>query len=179
MVEGRQVIGKGQSTRQRFLMRKQAVFLAALVVAAVGAVAAYAGFSSQGSGAGTATVGTSTPLTIAQTNAITGLLPGSTAEPVEYSIVNASGNGAQNLGLVTASITSVSGGSNTPSVCTASNFQVTAATVPVGTIADGATFDSTSDTASEPKVQMVETGTNQDGCEGATVHLTLSAAEGS
>lgn len=164
---------------RQFSRKKRIVFLAALVIAAISAVAAYAGFTSKGSGTGTARVGTSTPLTITQTNTITGLLPGGTAQPIEYSIQNRLGNGAQNLGLVTASISSVSGGSNTPNACSAADFAITAATDQVGTIADGSTFDSTSDTASEPKVQMVETGVNQDGCEGATVNVSLSAAEGS
>lgn len=159
---------------RRFFGRKQIVFLAALAIAAATAVGGYAYFTTPGSGSGTATVGTSTALTITQTGTITGLLPGSAAVPITYTITNSAGNGAQNLGIVSATIGSVTGGSGT---CDASNFTVAAASSPVGTIADGATY--TSSASTEPTLQMIETGTNQDACQGATVSLSLSAAQGS
>ena len=154
-----------------------------LVIAGSGV--AYAYFTSTGSGTGSATVGSSTALTITQTNTIAGLLPGGSASPVQFTILNDSG-GNENLGLVSASVSSVTLAEGHPSgTCSASDFTVTAGTTVVGSISNGSTYDSTTAssgselTSVEPTVAMKETGSNQDACQGATVNLTLTAAQGS
>jgi hypothetical protein len=158
------------TTRKRRLV----VAGAALALAIGVASAAFAYFTTTGTGPGSATAGSSTVLTIVQTNAITGLTPGGPAQPVAFTINNPSPNGDQTLGVVSATVTSVTPtGAN---VCTTANFTTTAAGAVVGEILNGGTFTSTG--ATEPTVQMVETGANQDGCEGATVNLTLTAAAG-
>lgn len=160
---------------RRFTKSRKRTIASLTVVAVLGiAGAAIAYFTTTGSGTGTAGVGTSAALTITQTGAVSNLSPGAAAQPVAYTITNSS-SGGQNLGIVSATVASVTPvGSNT---CATSNFTTTPATTAVGTIAGGATFTST--TATQPTVQMTETGTNQNGCQGATVNLTLTAAAGS
>lgn len=161
---------------KRIFKRKRVVFLAVLAVAAVTAVAAFAYFTTTGSGTGTATVGSDTALTIVQTGSTTGLTPAGGAKTVAYTITNATGNGAQNLGVVSISNISVDA-THATAGCQASWFIPTAAADPVGTILDGATYTSTAST--QPTVFMVNSGTNQDSCKGATLSFDLSAAAGS
>jgi hypothetical protein len=163
----------------RFTKSKKRRYAALGIVAALAlAGAAIAYFTSTGSGTATATVGSSTPLTVLQAGSITGLTPNGPIDPVQYTIANPVGKGNQNLGLVSASISSVTKAVGAPAgTCTASDFQITAAANPVGTINDGVTF--TSSSTNEPSIQMKDTGVSQDGCQGATVNLALSAAQGS
>jgi hypothetical protein len=146
-------------------------FVAALALA--GAAIAY--FTTNGSGTGTAPVGSSTSLTITHTGSISNLVPAAAAQPVTFTINNPSGKGNQNLGKVSATVASVT--PTNGNTCTAANFTTTTASSAVGTINDGATY--TSVVSTQPSVQMIDTGSNQDGCQGATVNLTLSAAQGS
>jgi hypothetical protein len=159
---------------RRFFGRRRLVFLTVLAVAAAVAVGGYAYFSTTGSGSGSATVGSNTALTITQTNTISGLVPGGSAKSVEYSIDNTAGNGVQNLGKVTISNIAIDS-SHATAGCQASWFSANAPSTAVGTIADGGTFDSTSDATTEPSIQMDDSGTNQDSCKGATVSFDLSA----
>jgi hypothetical protein len=98
--------------------------------------------------------------------------------PIEYTIDNTADLGAQKLGVVTASVSTIdqttAGALAGP--CTAADFTFAAGGSAVGTVADNSTF--TSSVGNEPSIQMKETGLNQDGCQGATVHLSLSAAQG-
>ncbi len=160
---------------RRFTRSKARIVVSLGVLAAIGiAGVAIAYFTTTGSGTGTATVGSSTALTITQTGSVTGLTPGGPSQPVAYTIANPSANGNQSLGVVSATVSSVTPvGANT---CATSNFTTSPASAAVGTINSGSTF--TSAAATEPTVQMTETGTNQDGCQGATVNLTLTAAPG-
>jgi len=161
----------------RFFARKKGmVLVSALAAAAVAAVAAYAYFTTTGSGTGSAGVGTNTALTITQTGSITGLTPAGPSSAVAYTITNAAANGDQNLGKVTVSNIAVDSAHQTAG-CQASWFAATAPTSAVGTINAGTTYTSVAGT--EPSVQMNESGTNQNACEGATLTLTLSGAAGS
>lgn len=156
--------------------RRQKILAAGGTIAGlIAVVAAVAYFTTTGSGTGSASVGTSTALTVTQTGSVSNLTPGSAAQPVAYSISNPSGKGNQNLGKV--SITGVTVTPTTGNTCTSSNFQVTTAGSAIGTINDGATYNSI--TATQPTVQMIDTGLNQDGCQGASLSFTLSAAQGS
>ena len=158
---------------RRFTKSRKRTIASLGVVAAMGiAGAAIAYFTSTGSGTGTATVGSSTALTITQTGSISGLTPGGPLASVAYTINNTSA-GSQKLGVV-----SVTGLSVSPSACATSNFTTLPATTPVGTIIGGGTFTSLVNTPTGPTVQMIDSG-NQDACQNAVVTLTLSAAQGS
>jgi hypothetical protein len=77
--------------------KKGVALLAALVVAVVAAVGAYAYFTTTGSGSGSATVGTSSNLTLAGTSAST-LYPGTTSD-ISFTALNTS-PGHQQLGTI-------------------------------------------------------------------------------
>ena len=159
------------------LKKRTLVLLGVMVVAIAASIGAYAYFTSTGSGTGSAAVGTSANLTIVQTNTISALTPNGPTVPIAYTISNPAVNGAQNLGVVSYTITGFSGNNNTPSACTSADFNIVAGANPVGTIAAGGTYTSTALT--EPTIQMKDTGVNQDGCKNAALVLTLSAAAGS
>src|SRR5579871_3601172 len=149
---------------KRFILSKRGfIALATLAVAAAAATAAYAYFTTTGSGTGSASVGSSSALTITQTNTISGLAPGAAAKSVEYTINNPSGKGDQNLGKVSVSVSAVYDPTNSfkidesgTNACPLANFSGSTAGTAVGTIADGATFDSTLHAGTEPTVSMVE-----------------------
>jgi len=153
--------------------KKALVLLGVLVVAAVASIGAYAYFSSNGSGQGSAKVGTSASLDITQTNTITDVLPDSATHTVAYTIDNTGNSFAQNLGKVTVSDIATSD----PTHCLASWFSANDPASAVGTINADSTY--TSDSTTQPSIQMNESGTDQDACKGATLTLTLSAAQGS
>jgi len=155
--------------------RRQKILAAGGTIAGlIAVVAAVAYYTTTGSGSGSATVGTSHALTITQTGSVSNLAPSAAAQSVHYTINNPAGNGNQNLGKV--SVTGITVTPTSGNTCTSSNFQVTTAGSAVGTVNDGATFTSSSST--EPTVQMIDTGLNQDGCQGASLSFTLSAAQG-
>jgi hypothetical protein len=162
---------------KKFLKSKKGfALLAALVVAVAASVGAYAYFTSNGSGSGSASVGTSQALTITQTNTVSDLLPDGVAHTVAYSIDNTGQDFAQNLGNVTVSNIAVDE-PYASAGCSASWFTANAPSNPVGTIAASSTYHSVAGT--QPSIQMNDSGTNQDACKGATLTLTLSAAQGS
>jgi hypothetical protein len=158
---------------KRLKTKKGIAILAVLVLAAVGAVAAYAFFTASGSGTATAGVGGPTALTIVQKGTITGLLPGGPAAPVDFTITNPT-SGDEGIGDVIVKVESTSAGTH----CLPSNFVVNQHYVSGPTEIDaGQTYDSTLDPGphSGTTIQMIETGVSQDGCEGATVNLSFLA----
>ena len=157
----------------RKLMKKRVAVVLAVAAMLVAAASAYAYFTSTGSGSGSATVGTSAALTITQTNVITNVLPDSATHTVAYTVDNSAQSFAQNLGKVTVSNIATSD----PTHCLASWFSANDPTSAVGTIAANSTYSSVA--ATQPSIQMNESGTNQDACKGATLTLTLTAAQGS
>jgi hypothetical protein len=83
--------------KRLFLKKKRITFLAALLIAAVTAIAAYAYFTANGTGSATATVGTSSTVTLHGTASGT-LYPGSTVS-VSFTVDNPS-TGHQLLGTI-------------------------------------------------------------------------------
>jgi hypothetical protein len=129
---------------------------------------AYAFWTATGSGAGTVQAGTPSTLTVNQTSTITGLYPGGPAQALSGNFDNPNAYSVY-VTSVTASVSSISGN---PGTCATTNFVVAGTSnvpglVPAGT-GKGAWSGLT--------VQLVETGSNQDGCKGATVHLAYLAS---
>ncbi|HWC87563.1 MAG TPA: hypothetical protein VG388_13575 [Solirubrobacteraceae bacterium] len=167
----------------KFLGSKRGIATVSVMAVLALAGAAFAYFTSTGSGTATAGVGSSTALTITQTGSISGLSPYGVMDQIQYSITNnAAGN--QNLGVVSAQITAIkdANGNDISASCPASNFTVPPASQPVGTIAGNSTYTADLSTsakiATEPRIQMLDTGKNQDACQGAVLTLALSAAQG-
>jgi hypothetical protein len=164
---------------KRFMNKKVAVIGLAAGLALGAAGAAFAYLTTTGSGTATATGGSNTALTLTQTGSVTGLVPGATGQQIAYQIVNTAGNGDQNLGAVSGTVTGSTGGENA-SVCNSNAstwFTVTTSGGVIGTIANGATYSSV--TGSEPTIQEISENTSQDACIGATIDVSLSAAAGS
>ena len=154
--------------------KKGLALLAVLAIVAISAVGAYAYFTSNASGNGSASVGTSSALTITQTNTISGLLPDGATHTVAYTIANTS-TAAQNLGNVTVSNIAVDSVHATAG-CLASWFTANDPAGAPGTIAGSSTYTSAAGT--QPSIQMNDSGGNQDACKGASLALTLTAAQG-
>lgn len=120
------------------------------------------------------------------------LYPGAPAQPIDLTFHDSGGSPhgrGTRVSRLTVAIASVTGGSNTPYACTASDFVVTQYagpypfSVPHGTSSLSTILPSLP-TSTYPSIRMIDrhdtlpgdgTG-NQDGCEGATVHLAYTGA---
>jgi hypothetical protein len=142
----------------KYVTKKRALVLAVAALAVGLGTGAYAYFSSTGSGTGTATVGTSSAVQLSSAS-VGPLYPGASV-PVTVSIHNP-GGGSEFVNQVTGSVAN-------NGTCLGSWFQVTSAAY-AATLAAGAT-----DTVSS-SVQMVDSGTNQDVCQGKSMTITWSS----
>ncbi|MEI8105631.1 MAG: hypothetical protein WCH31_07295 [Actinomycetes bacterium] len=162
-----------------FKMKKSVALLVGFAVVAISAVGAFAFFTSTGKGSGTASVGTSTTWAVSTAAATGGpLTPAGPTENVVYHVKNNS-TGKQSLANVAVTIANSDG---TPWVsvtgCSKDDFSIEGATA-------GATYNDTRQAANlaadaqadgSITLQMVDTGSNQDGCKNATVPLYLAAS---
>jgi hypothetical protein len=154
--------------------KKGLAFLAALAVAVVAAVGAYAYFTSSGTGSGSATVGSDAGLVVTQTGTPpSGLLPDGATQDITIHVANTA-TFDQSLSAIHVTVAdTASDGTSTPWVhtgCSDADFTVVDPTVaPETVIAAGSSQDFTA------TIQMDDTGLNQDGCKGATVPLYFSA----
>ena len=140
--------------------KKRLIVLAAVLVVALASVGAYAYFTASGSGSGTASVGSSDAIEL--TSPLVGdLFPGGADVPVTVTISNADGGGAQHVG-------TVSGVVQTNGSCLGSWFVVDDVAY-ADTIAAGG-----SDTAATV-VRMLDSGSNQDACQGLTMNIAWSS----
>lgn len=140
------------------------------IVAGIGAVAltagaAFAYWTSTGSGTGSATTDSSTAwaVTIDSTN-LQDLSPGGPTETINFHVKN-NNSGVQSLASTTASVTGTSNAG-----CTATDFAVGTTSITYGSVASGATVNGTF------TLQMIDTGANQDACKGVTVNLKVDAS---
>jgi hypothetical protein len=140
--------------------------VASLVVA--GAAIAY--FTSTGSGTGSATVGSTTPVTIVGTTS-SALYPAGPAVPVSVVVTNP-GAGSEQIGTVhPVSITPDSGHSACVVTLNATGAAYTMADVTINQdVAAGA-----SSTAVNGSLQMNDTGIPQDACQGATLTINFTS----
>ncbi|HEU5001277.1 MAG TPA: hypothetical protein VFW71_00670 [Actinomycetota bacterium] len=162
----------------KFSSRKRKLIVGGVAAAVLaGTIGAFAFFTSTGSGTGSGNVGTATNWNVVETSHTGTLLPGTATETVTFTVTNA-GGAAQSLNTVTATVDS-SGGNITQagvpiSGCSASWFSVTSplTTTPAvpTTVAPGGTV------AASTVVTMIESGTNQDPCQGAAPDITAFAS---
>jgi hypothetical protein len=142
-----------------FTRKRIAVALVALVVAIGTAVGALAYFTNNGSGTGTATVGTSSHIDLSSTPVGT-LYPGGADVPVTVSITN-TGSGAQYVATISGSVADNAG-------CLGSWFQVDSVNYN-GDLGAGA-----SDSAGT-HVRMLDSGTDQNVCKGKTMTINWAS----
>ncbi len=153
-------------------MKKKTVAVAIVGVSILGgSLAAYAYWTTTGSGTGSASTGTTSAITAVQTSTISGLRPGAAAQTLSGNFTNTTNSGGTVwVTSVTASISGVSGGAG---ACSAADYTLAnpvmtvGADIPAGT-AQGAWTGAT--------LQFNNTGSNQDGCKGATVALAYVIA---
>jgi hypothetical protein len=152
--------------------------LAALTVVAVlaAAGAAFAYFTSTGSGTGSATIGSATAFNVTVNNPTGGpLYPGSGSESLSYTIKNA-GSGTQNLSATSVAVTADTNGDvkhNGASVagCKASWFSAVDNAPAYGPLAGGASVNG-SVTVTMPD----NTTDNQDACQSASPDVAVNAS---
>jgi hypothetical protein len=155
--------------------QKLAAVGTAAVVGVVGAGAAYAYWTTSGSGQGAATTGAETPVIIEQTGSILGLSPGGKAKPIDFTIRNPGGAGAQYVSAIRVSMDSVSKDGVTPAVgCSVADFElVQPGPINLAIPAGGGRTDVPTSGAT---LTMKDTGLNQDACKGAAVNLSFATA---
>jgi hypothetical protein len=163
-------LGATKETSMNILTKRRALTaLGGLCVLAIAAVA-YAYFTTTGSGTTTATVGSSSAVTLKGT--VTGnLYPGSSS-PVTLTVDNPS-SGKQRVGTVSLEkITADAGHASCSVVITGGNPDFTMADVVVNK-----TYAPGNNQAVTPSgtLAMNDTGVNQDACQGATLTLTLKS----
>jgi hypothetical protein len=112
---------------------------------------------------------------------VTGLYPGGAAQPLEYAITNP-GTGAVHVDDLSASVDTSGSDVKTPggadvTNCSASWYPITNSPQTLGqNIPPGTTlFTTTSATATDLSIKMIDSGSNQDACEGADVGLSFSS----
>jgi hypothetical protein len=159
----------------RKISRKRSIAALSTIAVLAVAGAAYAYFTSTGTNAGTAVVGTSSPWTVTPAAATGGpLLPGSGTETITYTVTNAS-SGHQKLNTTTALVAAAtngdvtSAGNDVPG-CLASWFTVSNTAPAAVDLAGAAT------TSGSLTVAMSNQPTSQDSCKNASPDITINAS---
>jgi hypothetical protein len=153
-------------------------------VLAIGLVAGMAGIASAywtqgGSGTGTASTGTTANVVVNQTSTVSGLFPGSAAQPLSGDFSNPN-SGSVKVGTVTAVVDpafSVPGDTTKPP-CTAADFTISGSAVVNAEIPAGTHVGSWG-AGGTLTIAMNDLTTNQDNCKSLadiTIDYTVSAA---
>ena len=156
---------------KKFVSGKYAAVLAAVAVVAL-AAGAYAYWTTNGSGTGSAKTGKSVPVTITQLGQVTDLAPGSGPQPVNFKITNPA-TSPQYVRNVTLAIGSIekAGVAVPDTECSAADFALDQPT-PIRTdLPAGDTQFTTQGGA----IRMVNRDVIQNGCKNVTVNLTFDA----
>ena len=112
------------------------------------------------------------------TKPIADLYPGAPASKIDVTFSNPNTDTVK-VTTTAIAVSSVTGGSGLPRACTPSDYRVTDYTgssffIPIGA-SSLSTISPAIPSSSWPTIRMLDNG-NQDGCEGATVHLSLTGA---
>jgi len=153
-------------------MRKPSKKVLAVVTAAAllaGGGTAFAYWTNTGTGTGSASTGTNAAVTVLQTTSSAVLVPGGPASTLSGTFTNTNTSPVF-VNEVTATLASVTGSVGTPA-CTIADYQLDTATITIG--AQAATTDDTPWTGII--VSMLNSGTNQDACKNATIHLSYTS----
>lgn len=156
---------------KRITRKKRLAVILTAVMLVAGGGAAFAYWSSIGSGSGTATTGTSSAFTVATSTATGGVLtPGGSPQSVAFTVTNP-GTGTQTAAAVAVTVANADG---TPWIavtgCSAADYTVGTPTFAPGQIAPGA------NKAGTVTITMNNLATNQDGCKSASVPLYFSVS---
>lgn len=149
------------------------VLVGAAALGLISGGAAFAFWTSGGSGTGSASTGDVSPLTVVQTSTITGLAPGLPAQTLSGTFTNPN-SGPVYVSTVTASIASVTKAGGAPAgTCDATDYTLSnaAMTVNAEVLADDSSTWSGATIAFNNKASS-----NQDACKGATVNLSYTVS---
>jgi hypothetical protein len=154
----------------RIIKSRRALVLG--IVAALGiAAAAFAYWTTSGSGTGTAGTGDAATVNVTQVGTIAGLVPGGAAQAVDFTITNGKTT-SQYVTSVSVSIDSIKKADNTTATgCSAADFTIVQPTAINRDLAAGATTFSPSGAS----IAMNDATTNQDACKTVTVNLAYTA----
>lgn len=152
-----------------FSKKKKLVSLSALAVLVVAGVA-LAYFTSQGSGTATATVGSSSNVTINGT--VTSALYPGTSSPVTFTVNNPSPGEEYVHKIHLTSITPDSGHSSCSTVVTGGNPDFT---MPEVVVNQDVPSGNGNPITAQGTITMNETGVSQNACQGATLTLNLTS----
>ena len=151
----------------RKLNRKTVSVIGAVFLLA--AVGAYAYWTGGGTGSGSAATGTSVAITVTQTSTPSGLYPGgpNAALSGTFTVPSASTVHVNEINATIASVTGPNIDGSNP--CDENDYRLNGFPVVVNAaVTDG-------DPWSGASIQLLNSGTNQDGCKGATVGLTYTS----
>lgn len=153
--------------------KKTATILLAVVIAMSGAGLAFAYWTSGGSGSGTGATGTSQSVVIVQTTELNAMGPGVAAQSLSGTFNNP-GPSAATISTVTATVGSVTGPNVGAGGCEADDYVIAGTIAVTGSpVAMGDGVGSWTGATIAFKNEAAE---NQDGCQGATVHLAYSSS---
>ena len=153
-----------------------AIGAACLLLATAGAYAYWT--TSAGTGTGTASTESTAlaPIGVVQTSTITGLYPGGAPVALAGTFDNPNPGPVQvgSLSVAFASTAAITGAAGT---CTTADYKLDSApasgTASTPINAEASPADTT--TWGGLTIQMLDSGSNQDGCKGATVHLVYTS----
>ena len=154
---------------------KTAVLATLLALLALGAIstAAYAYWTTGGSGSGTGTAGDVVALTVNQTKVLDPMFPSDTAQTLNGTFNNPN-SGSAFVATVTASIASVAKATDAPAgTCDATDFTLANATM---TVNQDVPAGSGKGTWSGATIKFNNKASNQDACKNATVNLSYASA---
>lgn len=143
----------------KFSLKKK-IAAASVAVALIGGGAAFAYWTSAGTGSGTATTGSASAVTINQTSAVTAMGPGVAAQAL-------SGTFTVTKPSYVGSVT-VSGVTTDKAGCTTADFITTNPTATNAEVSTGSTWGGGS-------IAFNNTAANQDACQGATVTIAYAS----
>ncbi|MBB6403568.1 hypothetical protein [Arthrobacter sp. AZCC_0090] len=158
----------------RKLSKKGKIYAAAASIALVAASggAAFAYWTNTGSGVASGATGTNAPVTVVQTSVVTDLKPGGAPQALSGNFNNGNTSPVY-VASVTASIASVTQAAGAVGACDAGDFTLALPTMTVGhEVASGTGMGSW---GGATIAFNDKTGTNQDGCKGATVNFTYTS----
>jgi hypothetical protein len=161
--------------------KRLSVVAGTVAIVLAGAGAAFAYWTTTGTGTGTGATGTNTALTVTQNSTHTGLVPGGTAQPVDFTVNNPAPTDVS----ITSAVITVSSTSNAG--CTAADFTIVQPSKPsvatpvlilgntsqafasAGTATVGTPTGATLQLINRPLV-------NQDLCKNVTVNLAYAVS---
>ncbi len=156
------------------MSRTKKLVAATAAVALLGSGAAFAYWTTGGSGTGTAATGTTANVVVNQTSTVTGLAPGAGAQTLSGNFTN-SNSGPVYIASVTVSIASVTKAGGAPvGTCDATDYTLTGATMAIG--AEVAAGNAVGSWTGATIRFNDKTSTNQDACKNATVNLSYTVA---